>query len=391
VTILTNAQPDDAWADRIAPLIDLDDLTGPHPAAEPVHLQQQVTALLEAVAAVAADVDVPSLHHRAEAAVTALATPPGALGRLGEVAIRLAAASGHHPPAIPARPALVVAAGDHGVHAQGVSPWPQTISGMVASLLAQGRAGASALAVDAGARTVIMDVGLATTPPAHPRLLPATVATGTRDLREEDALTPEQVDRALLVGVRVTEALIGDGTDLIALGDVGIANTTASSALIASLTSTDPDLVTGRGSGIDDATLALKREVVRAGVARAGTRAPLGYLAAFGGAEHAALVGVILAASRHRVPVVLDGVVTGAAALVATALAPGSREVLLAGHRSAEPGATVALDALGMEPLLDLSMRLGEGSGALAAIPLVRGAARLLHQVATLDEALGTG
>lgn len=386
---MSGDHPDGPWQDRIAPRVALDDLTTAAPDADPVAHQHELAALIDAASTTSTATDVADAHDRAEVAVTRLATPPGALGRLGQVAVRLAAASGHHPPAIPHRPALLVATGDHGVHAQGVSPWPQSISRTIATLLAQGRAGASAIASGSGVRTVVVDVGLATPPPAHPHLLPATVVAGTRDLRHQDALTPQEVHRALLVGARITEAVIADGADLLALGDVGIANTTPSAALIAVLTATDPDLVTGRGTGIDDATLALKREVVRAGVARAGTREPLGYLAAFGGAEHAAIVGAILAAARHRVPVVLDGVITAAAALVATGIAPPTAEVLLAGHRSAEPGASVALDALGLDPILDLSLRLGEGSGAVAAIPLIRSAARLLHDVATLDEVLG--
>lgn len=380
------------WADRAAPRVALDDLAstdGHDDQPGPAALQVELAELLRSTAAAAAAATDDGLRNHAAEAVSALATPPGALGRLADLAVELAVIRGDLPPPIPQRATLIAAAGDHGVHVHGVTPWPQRVSALVASALAGGHAGASAFANEAGARTVVIDAGLVTPPAPAPRLVPARVVAGTRDLRTRDALSDGEVARAIVLGGRVTEAIVAEGGDLVAVGDLGIGNTTASAALIAACADVDVRLVTGRGTGIDDATLELKRRVVTDAVVRAGQRDAAGYLAAFGGAEHAALVGVLLAAASHRIPVVLDGVIACAAALVASRMSPACREVMIAGHRSPEPGAGVVLEALGLHPLLDLELCLGEGSGALAAIPLVRIAARLLHDVARLDEVLG--
>lgn len=390
------------WQDLPAPSVDLDDLVapsagprgggadaarGPAGGVRRATPDRELRALVDGVPAAGVLPDR-AARTSAEGAVAALATPPGALGHLGALAATLAGIAGASPPPVPARPALVVAAGDHGIHAQQVSPWPQTISATVARLLAEGRAGASAIAAVAQARTVVLDVGLATAVGHHPRLVAARVVEGTRDATTGAALTADQVTRAVLVGARVTTALVAQGCDLVVVGDVGIGNTTTSAALIAALTDADPGALTGPGSGSDAVMLARKRTVVAQLAGRARGREPVAQLAAIGGAEHAALVGVLLAAANARVPVLLDGVVTDAAALIATRLAPPVGGVLLAGHRSPEPAAGVALDALGLRPLLDLELRLGEGSGALLAVPTVIAAARLLADVATLAEIL---
>lgn len=383
---------DPGWSTRPAPPVGLADLLGAArgPGGGDPALGQQLGALLDRLPGRDRLPD-PYAQAAATEALAALATPPGALGDLGALSVRLAGIAGRCPPPVPVRPAVIVAAGDHGVHARGVSPWPQTISATVAGLLAQGRAGASAMAAVAGVRTVVLDVGLATPVDTHPRLVPARVVDGTRDAAAGDALDADEVVRALLIGARVADALAADGADLLVTGDVGIGNTTTSAALVAAATRADAGPLTGRGSGIDDAMLARKRQVVEHLAERARDRAPLGQLAAVGGTEHAALVGVLLAAAGRRIPVLLDGVVTAAAAVVAVGLAPPVAGVLVAGHRSPEPAAAEALGWLGLRPLLDLGLRLGEGSGALLALPTVVSAARVLHDVATLAEVLDPG
>jgi nicotinate-nucleotide--dimethylbenzimidazole phosphoribosyltransferase len=220
----------------------------------------------------------------------------------------------------------------------------------------------------------------------------ANVRRGTRDLAVEPAMTRDEARAALEVGVRVAGDLIDGGAACLLTGDMGIANTTPSAALIAAFTGADPAAVTGRGTGVDDTTYARKVAVVTAALARHDladppSADPIGTLAAVGGLEHAALAGFVLAAAARRVPVIVDGVIAVSAALVAAALAPGAVDAMVAGHRSAEPGATVALAHLGLTPVLDLGLRLGEGTGAVLALPVVAAAVRVLHEVATFDAA----
>jgi nicotinate-nucleotide--dimethylbenzimidazole phosphoribosyltransferase len=209
-------------------------------------------------------------------------------------------------------------------------------------------------------------------------------------------MTRAEAEQALLVGAEVADLLIADGAQVVLTGDMGIANTTASAALVAAFTGADPELVTGRGTGIDPDTWRVKVGVVRDGLDRhaeavaAKADDPLAVLAALGGLEHAAIAGFVLAAAGHRIPVILDGVIAGAAALAATALAPLAVHACIAGHRSVEPGHAVALDRLGLRPLVDLDLRLGEGTGALLAVPMVQAAARALRDMATLDQ-IGAG
>ena len=344
------------------------------------------------LAALVGEVTAPDMRavQQSRADLARLAIPPGALGRLADVAAQLAGVAGRTPPPVPTAPLVLVAAGDHGVHARGVSPWPQAITAAMAATMSRGRATINALARTVGAEVRVLDVGVHEGPPAASR-----VRGGTRDLTAGPAMEREEAAAALLTGAAAVE---GSGCDLLVLGDMGIANTTPSACLTAALTGAGADAVTGRGTGIDDATLALKRRVVGAALQRhadAMARArqdPVGALAAVGGLEHAALVGALLAAAGRRVPVLLDGVTTTAAALVAVALAPDAVGYLLAGHLSPEPGAGLALTRLGLPPLLDLGLRVGEGTGGVLAVPLVQAAARLTHEVATLDDlAAGPG
>jgi len=325
----------------------------------------------------------------AEALHARLTTPPGALGRLQDLGTRLAGMYGACPPPLPEPVAVAVFAADHGVHAQGVSPWPQEVTAQMVGNLAAGGAVVCALARQVGASVQVVDVGVAADLPDTPAVWARKVAHGTADMTVGPAMTPAEVTQAVEVGITVAHDLVGAGARLLVTGDMGIANTTASAALVSALTGLDPAVVTGRGAGVDDAGLVHKIDVVRRAIAvnHAGAEEPLRVLAAVGGLEHAALTGFLLAAAERQTPVVLDGVIAVSAALVARAMAPAAVGYWVAGHRSAEPGASAALEQLGLGPLLDLDLRLGEGSGAVLAVPLVQAAARVLRETATFDAA----
>jgi nicotinate-nucleotide--dimethylbenzimidazole phosphoribosyltransferase len=322
-----------------------------------------------------------------------LTKPRGALGVLEDVSVRLAGVTGTCPSPVPAAPVVAVFAADHGVHAQGVTPWPQEVTAQMVGNFLAGGAAVNALARQASARVVVVDIGVATDLPAADGLWSLRVAPGTRDLTVEPAMTREQALAALAAGAGVATRLVGEGADVLLTGDMGIANTTASAALVAAFTGADAADVTGRGTGVDDTTLSRKIATVRAGLERSGldqgsaAANPVGALAEVGGLEHAALAGFVLSAAAHRVPVILDGVIAGSAALVAQALAPACVDACIAGHRSAEPGHAHALRRLGLRPLVELDLRLGEGTGAVLALPIVQAAAAALRDMATFDAA----
>jgi nicotinate-nucleotide--dimethylbenzimidazole phosphoribosyltransferase len=319
----------------------------------------------------------------------ALTKPSGSLGRLEDVSVQLAGIASRCPPPLPEPAVVAVFAADHGVHAQGVSPWPQEVTAqMVANFVASGAA-VNAIAAQAGAAVCVVDVGVAADLPTAQGLLSRKVRPGTADMTEGPAMTLEEARLAVETGIKVAADLVDEGYRCLITGDMGIANTTASATLIAVFTGSTPALVTGRGTGIDDSTWARKVEVVRRALDlhRCDPASPLEVLAAVGGLEHAALAGFVLGGAARRVPVLLDGVIACAAAVAARAFAPQVTDYLIAGHLSTEPGALRALDALGLQPLLDLGMRLGEGSGAVLALPVVAAAARVLRDMATFDSA----
>ncbi|WP_433533612.1 nicotinate-nucleotide--dimethylbenzimidazole phosphoribosyltransferase [Micromonospora sp. CA-263727] len=348
-----------------------------------------------------------------------LTKPAGSLGALEELSVRLAGLAGMCPPPLPDRAAVAIFAGDHGVHAQRVTPWPQEVTAQMVGNFLAGGAVVNAFARQAGASVTVVDVGVASPLPVPddpadladpavvggpagaggatagsvgpdvPRLVDATVRRGTRDMTVTAALTRDEARSAVEVGIRIAGELVDAGAGILLTGDMGIANTTPAAALIAAFTGVDAADATGRGTGVDDPTYQHKIEVVRAALRRhtPDPEDPLGVLAAVGGLEHAALSGLVLGAAARRVPVLLDGVIAVSAALAAAAFAPDSVGAMVAGHRSAEPGATVALRRLGLTPLIDLGLRLGEGTGALLALPVVTGAVRVLHEVATFDSA----
>ncbi len=318
-----------------------------------------------------------------------LTKPPGSLGGLEDLGVRLCGMYAACPPPLPEPVAVAVFAGDHGVHAQGVTQWPQEVTAQMVANFLTGGAAINALARQCGADVSVVDVGVAADLADAPGLISRKVRRGTRDLSLEAAMTPDEALQAVEVGISVAESLVAQGNRLLVAGDMGIANTTPSAALISVFTGLDAADVTGRGTGVDDTTLALKTRVVHRALQRHEARPdqPLRTLAAVGGLEHAAFAGFLVAAAARRTPVVLDGVIACSAALVARALAPRAPAFWIAGHRSAEPGASAALRHLGLEPLIDLDLRLGEGSGAALAVPLVQSAARVLREMATFDAA----
>ena len=351
------------------------------PGREAVSLLDEVIAAIRPL-----DAEAVAAARQRQAQMT---KPPGSLGVLEDISVQLSGLAGNCPPVMPEPAAVAVFAGDHGVHAQGVTPWPQEVTGqMVANFLAGG-AVVNAFAAQAGAEVVVVDVGVASDLGQVPGLLPRKIGRGTRDFTAGPAMSREEAVTAVGVGIEVARDLVAAGNRCLLTGDMGIANTTASAALICAFTGRDAAEVTGRGTGVDTDTLTRKIDVVRRALDlhRPDPADPIGVLAAVGGYEHAALAGFIVAAAALRVPVILDGVIAGAAALAACALAPGAAACLVAGHRSVEPGHTVTLDHLGLRPLVDLDLRLGEGTGALLALPILQSAVRALRDVATFDSA----
>jgi nicotinate-nucleotide--dimethylbenzimidazole phosphoribosyltransferase len=321
----------------------------------------------------------------AQRAFDAKTKPRGSLGRLEALAVRVAALEAV---AIPARPdaAIVVAAADHGVAAEGVSAYPAEVTAQMVANFVAGGAAINVLAREAGARLVVVDAGVVT-PCAGVRAL--RLGAGTASIARGPAMTRETAEHGLEAGTALASELVADGVGLVGLGEMGIGNTTAASALCAALLPAESAAVCGRGTGLDDAGLARKVEVVaRALEVNPADRAdPVGVLAALGGFELAVLAGVALGCAAERVPVVLDGFITGAAALVAARIDPAAVDAMIAAHRSPEPGHALVLGALGLEPLLDLGLRLGEGTGAALAIPIVRSALALLNDMASFDDA----
>jgi nicotinate-nucleotide--dimethylbenzimidazole phosphoribosyltransferase len=343
-------------------------------------------ARLEAAIAAAAAADA-AAAAAARRALDGKTKPRGSLGRLEELACRIA---GIRASAAPGRlePAVVVAAADHGVAVEGVSAYPQEVTAQMLGTFAGGGAAVCVLARQAGARLIVVDVGVRE-PIDHPAVLDRRIRAGTANIAREPAMTRGEAEEALAAGIELADGLVDDGVGVIALGEMGIANTTAASALTAVLLDADPAAVCGRGTGIDDQRLSHKIAVVRRALGRTPVDPtdPVGAIAAVGGLEIAALAGITLGAGARRTPVLVDGFITAAAALAATRLCPSCGDALIAAHRSPEPGHGAILAALGLEPLLDLRLRLGEGTGATLALPLIAAALAVLSEMATFDEA----
>jgi nicotinate-nucleotide--dimethylbenzimidazole phosphoribosyltransferase len=316
-----------------------------------------------------------------------LTKPPGSLGRLEDLACWFAARLGNPVPAQPQCEVFVFAA-DHGVAARGVSAFPQSVTGQMVGNFARGGAAINVLASLEGCRIEVVDVGVASNeaPPAGVRN--ERVRAGTRYLASESAMTADELRAALAVGERCARAAVAREARLLIAGDMGIANSTAAACLICAITGATPESVVGRGTGVDDAGLVRKVDVVRIALGRvAKVREPSQLLAELGGLEIAAIAGFYLEAARQGVPVLLDGYISTAAALAAVSIEPEAVNWLLASHRSAEAGHSVALEWLKLDPLLDLGLRLGEGTGAALTVPIVRAALALHARMATFGEA----
>jgi len=315
------------------------------------------------------------------------AKPPGSLGRIEGLALQLGLI------AQPAEPradnaVLLVFAGDHGMTASGVSQYPSDVTAAMVRTFLAGRASANAFAAATGTRLRVIDAGVAADLPQHPELIDAKIARGTADAAHTPAMSREQAIAALTHGCDIATKEIRDGADIIAIGEMGIGNT-ASAALLAHRLAPAPlDDCIGVGAGQSDEGLARKRAVLNQAAARSDATAPLDVLAEFGGFEIAMMAGAVIGAAASRRPVIVDGFISSAAALVAVRLCPAARDYCVFAHRSTERGHGLVLDAMQAAPLLDLGLRLGEGTGALLALPLARAAARLLTDVASLDDVL---
>ena len=318
-----------------------------------------------------------------------LTKPPGALGRLEDLSVWVASCQGACPPRQFARPRVVVFAGDHGVTTAGVSAYPAEVTAQMVANFDAGGAAINVLAEAAGASVRVVDIAVDVDRPASPSIGAYKVRRGSGNIAVEDALSADEVTVAIDAGRQIADEEVDSGADLLIAGDMGIGNTTAATTLIAALTDSEPVAVVGRGTGIDDAGWARKTAAVRDALyrARGASADPVALLRICGGADLAAMAGFCAQAAVRRTPVLLDGLVVTAAAVVAERLAPGARQWWQAGHRSPEPAHAVALKRLELEPIVDMRMRLGEGTGAAIALPIVRAAVAILDSMATFDEA----
>jgi len=328
--------------------------------------------------------------EKARRRILTLTMPPWALGRLLDLAVDLAGMTRSLSPPVKRR-CVAVMAGDHGVTEEGVSAFPKEVTVQMIRNFVEGGAGVNVLARQAGARVVIMDVGIAgdlSDLASSGAVLSRRVAPGTNNIARGPAMTRRQAIQAIETGIRATLELGGE-TDLFATGEMGIGNTTSSSAIVAALCGLEAGLVTGRGTGIDDDGLKLKTTVVRRALTanQPDPADPVDVLAKVGGFEIGAIAGLILGAAAQRKPVLIDGFISTAGALLARALAPNSADYMIAAHRSIEPGHQIALERLGKKPLLELDMRLGEGTGAVLAMHLIEASVRILTEMATFEDA----
>lgn len=336
--------------------------------------------------------DVPGVDGRAAAAARRrqdlLTKPAGALGRLEDLSVWVAGCQGSCPPTQFERARIVVFAGDHGVAGAGVSAYPSAVTAQMVANIASGGAAINVLADTAGATVRVVDIAV-DAEADHTGVAAHKVRRSSGNIAVEDALSPEEAVAAVDAGRRIADEEVDAGADLLIAGDMGIGNTTAATTLIAALTGLEPVAVVGRGTGVDDAGWSRKTAAVRDALYRARPvrSDPMALLAVCGGADLAAMAGFLAQAAIRRTPVLLDGLVVTAAALVAERLAPGAHNWWQAGHRSPEPAHTPALAELGLVPVIDLGLRLGEGTGAALALPVLRAAVATLAGMATFPEA----
>ena len=338
---------------------------------------------------------IKDIHPLDEAAMRAararqdvLTKPPGSLGRLEELSILLAGMKADPFPVVE-RKSVIVMAADHGVTREGVSAYPSDVTAQMVLNFLRGGAAINVLARQAGARVTIVDIGVAAEFEPLPGLIRRKVMCGTRSLAQGPAMSREEAEQAIQVGMDILNEEVAHGLDIVATGDMGIGNTTPSSAIVAALTGFPVAQVVGRGTGIDDEGLERKIKVIEHGLTVNQPRPddPMDVLHKVGGLEIAGLAGVMIAAAHRRIPVVVDGFISTAAAMIAVGLAPGVRDYLIASHQSVEIGHQAMLKHLNLTPMLDLNMRLGEGTGAALAFHLIEASARILREMATFGEA----
>jgi len=324
----------------------------------------------------------------AQARQDTLTKPQGSLGRLEKLSVKLAGIQNKRIPKIEKK-AVITMAGDHGVVAEGVGNYPQEVTAQMVYNFLRGGAGINVMARQIDARIVVVDMGVASEMEPNPQLLSRKVAPGTQNMTSGPAMSMEQAIKSIETGIKIINDEISNGLDIIGTGDMGIGNTTSSSAICAVFTEKSVSEVTGRGTGISDKQLTHKVDVINKALAinQPDSKQPLDVLAKVGGFEIGGLAGVMLGAAANRIPVVIDGFISGAAALIATTLSPALTDYLIAAHVSAEAGHRLLLNHLGLKPLLDLEMRLGEGTGAALGIFLCETAARTLAEMATFAEA----
>jgi nicotinate-nucleotide--dimethylbenzimidazole phosphoribosyltransferase len=333
----------------------------------------------------------PALRTSVQTAIDLKTKPPGSLGRIEALALQMALAqSTGSPVADPVR--LFIFAGDHGIVAEGVSAWPQEVTAQMVLNFLAGGAASTVFARTNGAEVTVVDAGVVTELADAPGLVRAGIRKGTRNAAVEDALTADEVDRALDFGAGLASEAVADGAKVIALGEMGIGNTSAATLVAHAVAGVDLGVLTGPGAGLDAHGVDRKLEVLaRAAARRPGPLAPMDALAAFGGLEIAAMAGALIGAASAGAVVLVDGFIATAAALAALAARPEAMPYCVFAHRSKEPGHVRLLDWLKVEPLIDLDLRLGEGTGALLALPLLRSACAMLNEMATFESAQVSG
>ena len=317
-----------------------------------------------------------------------LTKPRGSLGILEDLSIRIAGITGNPAPKIKEK-VIITMAGDHGVTDEGVSAYPKEVTPQMVLNFLGGGAGINVLAKHVGARVVVVDIGVAADIPAHPDLISKKIASGTKNMTKGPAMTLEEAEKSIEAGIEIFEDELKKGADIVGTGDMGIGNTTPGSAIAAAFTGEDVGKVTGRGTGVDDSTFENKIKIIETAfeVNKPDPGDPMDVLSKVGGFEIGGLAGVILAGAKNRVPVVVDGFISGAAALIATELAPQAKGYIIASHRSAEAGHRTMLEYMELVPLFDLNLRLGEGTGAALGISLAEASVNILSEMATFGEA----
>jgi len=343
--------------------------------------------LLEKTIDCIGELDIPAMEQ-ARKRQDELTKPPGSLGRLEELSIQVAGITGNPRPRIDHK-AIFVMAGDHGIASEGVSLYPQDVTQQMVQNILSGGAGINVLSRHGGIRVVMTDLGIREPLPVHEGMYVKRIGPGTRNMAKGPAMTRQEAVRSVEAGIEVFEAELVKGLSLSGTGDMGIGNTTASSAITAAITGKAVKEVTGRGTGLSDAQFSMKVKIIEQVLElnKPNPNDGLDVLSKVGGFEIGGIAGVILAAAAHRIPVVIDGFISGAAALIAAVICPKSKAFMIAAHKSVESGHGHILSFLGLSPLLTFNMRLGEGTGAALGIPIVEAAVKILNEMSTFAEA----